>query len=105
MAFYRATSNMSTRYVPPLKVLNGLEVIKGGYGVGNLTNNALMDFEDFIFKEFTKIGRAENLDSRQINSFNAFLRSFGPDAPRAMSQVINQNIHTPDIYLNPIGQK
>lgn len=92
MAFYRATSNMSTRYVPPLKVLNGMEVIKGGYGVGNLTNNALMDFEDYIFKEFTKVGRAENLDSRQINSFNAFLRSFGPDAPRAMSGAINQNM-------------
>ena len=93
MAFYRATSNLSTRYVAPLKVLNGLEVIKGGYGTANITNNALLDFEDFIFSEFIKKGRGlENLSSREINSFNSFLRTFGPDAPRAMASRINDTM-------------
>ena len=95
MMFYRGTSNFSTRYVAPQKVINSLDLVKGGYGTKGQLNSAMVDFSDFVFNKFMSQGktRAANMSSRDINNYNAFLRSFGPDAPRAMVDRINKNIN------------
>ena len=96
---YRATENLSTRYVAPLKVLNAPELfnsvdltsVKGG----NLSQNkASYSFEEYIFERLDKTfgghnGSLSNISEREISDFYEFQRSFGVDAPRGMVDSIS----------------
>ena len=96
---YRATENLSTRYVAPLKVLNAPELfnsvdltsVKGG----NLSQNkASYSFEEYVFERLDKTfgghnGSLSNISEREISDFYEFQRSFGVDAPRGMVDSIS----------------
>lgn len=86
LAFFRGTENGSTRYVPPLRVLNGLDVVASGYSPQSY-NSALVSFEDFIYSIFEKNfsgGQAQYVGKREINAFHDMMRSMGEQAPRGM---------------------
>lgn len=87
---YRASENLSTRYVAPLKVLNATTIfsttsLSSAY-TGQLSNGpGTMNFEDYVFDKLPGgVGALSNMTDREIMNFYEFQRSFGVNAPRGM---------------------
>jgi hypothetical protein len=98
---YRASENLSTRYVAPLKVLNATTIFSttslSSAQTGQLSNGpGTMNFEDYVFHKLPGgHGALSNMTDREIMNFYEFQRSFGVNAPRGMfenfAQVTNDN--------------
>ena len=92
LAYIRATSNLTTRYVPPLHVIDATNLVKTGSGRSIATNDfgeAKVSFDDYLFNGFvnrfdTRQGRIDlqNLSNREIDAIHAHVRDLTESAPR-----------------------
>lgn len=109
---YRATENLSSRYVAPLHVIRADAVMditsmsstrfrslsearKGG---------GVVDFVSYIFDDMMGNLRTQdimNMSQRRINEITAYQRNFGLDAPRTMmNSALNRGMISDNLYNN-----
>lgn len=87
---YRATENLSTRYVAPLAVLNTATFYQGGTldGATRSTIAASAEsFEDFILRKLEgQFGgrKLDEISKRQVTNYYEYLRNYGIDMPRGI---------------------
>jgi hypothetical protein len=99
---YRATENLSSRYVAPLRVIKADAVMD----VTSMTSTrfsslaearaggGVVDFTTYIFDDMMRNLRTEdilNMSQRRINEITAYQRNFGLDAPRTMMDLSPNN--------------
>lgn len=110
---YRATENLSSRYVAPLHVIRADSVMD----VTSMTSTrfstlkeaqkggGLVDFTTYIFDDILDSLRTEdilNMSQRRINEITAYERNFGLDGPRTMMERygINRGLISNNLYGN-----
>lgn len=108
---YRATENLSSRYVAPLHVIRADAILdttsmtSTKFGtLGQAKGTGVVDFTNYIFNDILDNLRTEdifNMSQRRINEITAYQRNFGLDAPRTMmKEGLNNNLISKNLYFN-----
>ena len=95
---YRATENLSSRYVAPLHVIRADAIMDvtsmtstrfKSLAEAKASGTGVVDFASYIFDDMMGNLRGQdilNMSQRRINEITAYQRNFGLDAPRTMMQ-------------------